>query len=91
MNVAKTVRMEDVELELSDETVEALELYGYKPKEAIGEHLRTKIRKNVARLRRNKCPKCGKPTKRTLIRSQVRAVNEGVKTLEELGVCTCDG
>ncbi|KXB07762.1 hypothetical protein AKJ51_00175 [candidate division MSBL1 archaeon SCGC-AAA382A20] len=86
----KIVKLKDVEIKIPQETLKTLNQYGYEPEEAIGKHLKTKIEKNTAKLRRNKCPKCGKPTKRTLTRSQVKAVNHGDKTLEELGVCTCE-
>lgn len=90
IGLSKTVKLEDVEVEIPEGTLETLEQYGYSPEEALGKHLASKIKKNAARLRRNRCPECGKPTKRTLTRGQVRRVNHGDATLEELGVCTRD-
>ena len=77
------------EIEIDGDIVRRLGKYGYDVKDVLAEVIDRQLAKKANWLERNVCPKCGRKTEYFLTYPQTIAINKGVKTREDFGICTC--
>lgn len=90
VNKMKKIKLTKVEIKVEEELIRNLKKNKYTVEKALEKILHKSLWKFSNKLEKNKCPICGKPTDNTLTIYEVTALNRGLKTRKELGICDCE-
>jgi len=86
----KKIKLSKVEIKVEEELIRNLKKYKCPVEKALGEILNRSLWKFVNKLEKKQCPQYGKSTDNTLTMHESMALNRGLKTRKELGVCDCN-